>query len=64
MVYVWSALTQAIGTKYYAVPGIEISENTGFQYLEPPENESFMKPEEYDALIDDPTGFLWHIYLV
>src|SRR4030042_1104191 len=25
MVYVWTGLTQAIGTKYYAAPGIDIS---------------------------------------
>ena len=63
MVYVWTGLTQAIGTKYYAVPGIDVPPDTGFQYLEPPEEEAFMKPDEYDALIEDPTGFLFNVWL-
>ena len=63
MVYVWTGLTQAIGLKYYAIPGIDISPDTGFQYLEPPEDKAFMKPEEYDQLIEDPTGFLFNVWL-
>jgi len=63
MVYVWTGLTQAIGLKYYAVPGIDISPDVGFQYLEPPEERAFMKPDEYDQLIDDPTGFLFNVWL-
>ena len=63
MVYVWTGLTQAIGTKYYAVPGIDISPEIGFQYLEPPEEKAFMKADEYDQLIEDPTGFLFNVWL-
>lgn len=63
MVYVWTGLTQAIGLKYYAVPGIHISADTGFQYLEPPEEQAFMQPEDYDAFIEDPTGFLFNVWL-
>jgi hypothetical protein len=63
MVYVWTGLTQAIGTKYYAAPGIEISPDNCFQYLEPPEEQAFMKPEEYDQLIEDPTGYLFNVWL-
>ncbi len=63
MVYVWTGLTQAMGTKYYAAPGVEISADTGFQYLEPPEDEAFMPPEDYDALIEDPTGYLLNVWL-
>ncbi len=63
MVYVWTGLTEAIGTKYYGVPGIHISPDTGFQYREPSEEEAFMKPEEYDQLIEDPTGFLFNVWL-
>jgi len=63
MVYVWTGLTQAIGLKYYAVPGIRISAETGFQYLEPPEDQAFMKPDEYDQLIEDPTGYLFNVWL-
>ncbi len=63
MVYVWTGLTQAIGMKYYAVPGIDISPDTGFQYLEPSEQQAFMKPDEYDKLIEDPTGYLFNVWL-
>jgi uroporphyrinogen-III decarboxylase len=63
MVYVWSGLTQAIGLKYYAVPGTDLSPDTCFQYREPPEEEAFMRPQEYDALIEDPTGFLFNVWL-
>jgi len=63
MVYVWTGLTQAIGLKYYAVPGIDIPPDTGFQYLEPPEEKAFMKADEYDQLIGDPTGFLFNVWL-
>lgn len=63
MVYVWTGLTQAIGLKYYAVPGIDIPADTGFQYREPPEHEAYMLAEEYDQLIEDPTGFLFNVWL-
>jgi len=63
MVYVWTGLTQSIGLKYYGIPGIHIPANMGFQYREPPENNAFMKADEYDALIEDPTGFLYNVWL-
>ncbi|MBN1817528.1 MAG: hypothetical protein JW828_09205 [Sedimentisphaerales bacterium] len=63
MVYVWTGLSQAIGLKYYATPGLEIPVDTGFQYREPPEKDAFMKSDEYDALAADPTGFLYNVWL-
>jgi hypothetical protein len=63
MVYVWTGLTEAIGLRYYGVPGISVDPNTGFQYLEPPEGQAFMREDEYDALIDDPTAFLFNTWL-
>jgi len=63
MVYGWAGLTQAIGIKYYAVPGIDIGADVGFQYREPSEEEAFMKADEYDALIEDPTGYLFNVWL-
>ena len=63
MVYVWTGLTQAIGLRYYGIPGIGVPPDTGFQYIEPPENQAFMRPDEYDQLIDDPTGFLYNVWL-
>jgi len=63
MVYVWTGLTEAIGLNYYGVPGIHVPHDTGFQYREPPEGKEFMKADEYDQLIDDPTAFLYNIWL-
>lgn len=63
MVYVWTGLTEAIGLKYYGVPGIQVPADTGFQYIEPPEEKAWMKADEYDELIDDPTGFLYNVWL-
>ena len=63
MVYIWSGLTQAIGLKYYAIPGVQVPPDTGFQYLEPPEDQAWMRPDEYDLLIADPTGYLFNVWL-
>ena len=63
MVYVWSGLTQAIGLRYYGVPGIEIEPDEEFQYREPSERDAFMRREEYDELIEDPTRYLYEIWL-
>jgi uroporphyrinogen-III decarboxylase len=63
MVYVWSALTQAIGTEYYSVPGVDVPADRCFQYLEPSEESAFMQPDEYDQLIEDPTGYLFNVWL-
>ena len=63
MVYGWAGLTQAIGLNYYGVPGIDLPVDIGFQYREPVEEEAFMRPDEYDALIEDPTGFLYNVWL-
>jgi len=63
MVYVWTGLTQAIGLKYYAVPGVDLPPETAFQYLEPSEENAYMQADEYDQLIEDPTGFLFNVWL-
>jgi len=63
MVYVWTGLTQAIGLEYYGTPGIDIPPDIGFQYREPNEQKAYMKADEYDALIADPTGFLYNVWL-
>lgn len=63
MVWVWTGLTQALGLKYYGIPGIGIPHTVGFNYIEPSEDQAFMREDEYDALIDDPTGFLYNVWL-
>jgi uroporphyrinogen-III decarboxylase len=62
MVYVWTGLAQALGLRYYGIPGIGIPHTTGFNYIEPPEDRAFMRADEYDALIADPTGFLYQTW--
>ncbi|MCC7377530.1 MAG: hypothetical protein IT581_22915 [Verrucomicrobiales bacterium] len=63
MVYVWTGLAQAAGLRYYGIPGIGIPHTTGFNYIEPPEDRAFMREDEYDALIADPTAFLYEVWL-
>ena len=63
MVYVWTGLTQAMGLRYYGIPGIDVEADVTFQYREPPENGAFMRREEYDDLIADPVRFLYEIWL-
>ncbi len=59
----WTGLTQAIGLRYYGVPGIDVGADVTFQYREPAEDRAFMKREEYDELIADPTRFLYETWL-
>ena len=63
MVYVWSGLAQAAGLRYFGIPGIGIPHTTGFNYIEPPEDEAWMRDDEYDELIRDPTAFLYNVWL-
>ncbi len=62
MVYVWTGLTEAVGLDYYAAPGIDIEPDVAFQYREPAEDEAYMKPDEYDRLIEDPTAYLYEVW--
>src|SRR3990170_9082550 len=63
MIATWTGMTQALGLKYYMTPGIDVPAHVGHQYLEPPEDQAFMRADEYDALIEDPTGFLYNVWL-
>lgn len=50
---------EMIDSKQVKVPGREISPNHTFQFIEG----EYMKAEEYDALLDDPTGYTISTYL-
>jgi uroporphyrinogen-III decarboxylase len=63
MVFVWAGLTQAIGLRYYAMTGVEAPPDASFQYLEPLEENAWMRPDEYDLLVADPTGYLFNVWL-
>ena len=64
MVYLYGTVPQVVGLKYYRVPGVGLAPNTGFNYVEPPdESEAFMQPEDYDEFTKDPTGWLYKVWL-
>ena len=62
MLATWTGATQAIGLKYYMAPGIELPADVGHQYREPPPEQAWMQADEYDALIEDPTGYLYNVW--
>lgn len=63
MVAAWTGMAQAAGLRYYGIPGIGLPPDVGFNYIEPPEDQAFMRADEYDALIADPTSFLYNVWL-
>lgn len=63
MVAAWTGMAQAAGLRYYGIPGIGLPHDMGFNYIEPPEEEAFMREDEYDLLIADPNDFLYNVWL-
>jgi uroporphyrinogen-III decarboxylase len=63
MIATWTGMLHAFGIKYYAIPGIDLPPDVGHQYREPPPDAAYMRPDEYDQLIEDPTGFLLNTWL-
>jgi hypothetical protein len=63
MVYVWTGLTEAYGTKYFGVPGIDLDVHESFQYREPKnDEESWMRADEYDRFIENPVEFTMNVW--
>lgn len=50
----WAPLHDAVGAKYLKFAGRDLDENLQFQYVE----DEYMKPEDYDAFIEDPTKWI------
>ncbi|PKM81043.1 MAG: uroporphyrinogen decarboxylase [Firmicutes bacterium HGW-Firmicutes-14] len=50
----WPPMFDAMGSKLYKFPGLGLEENTTFQYNE----EEYMKAEDYDDFIANPTEWL------
>ncbi|MEE8451820.1 MAG: uroporphyrinogen decarboxylase family protein, partial [Thermoguttaceae bacterium] len=46
-----------------SAPGIDCPADTPFQYLEPSEDDAHMREDEYDLLTEDPTGYLYNVWL-
>ena len=63
MIATWTGMTQAMGLRYYVTPGIDVPPDVGHQYREPPVEAAFMRADEYDQLIEDPTAFLYSVWL-
>jgi hypothetical protein len=52
--FVSGPMHKTLGDKYYRFPGMETDENASPQFL----GGTFMEPDEYDDLIEDPVGFV------
>lgn len=64
MVYVWTGLVDTVGLNYYTKPGIDGQPDSAFQYKEPKDEENaYMRADEYDLLIEDPTSFLANVWM-
>lgn len=50
---------EALGYTQQKYPGYGLEENTAFQFIEG----EYLKSEEYDHFIDDPTDFILRVYL-
>ena len=63
LIWNWAGFIKAVGWNSFAFPGIELSVDSIVQYKEPAEEQAYMKADEYDELIDDPTVFLFNVWL-
>jgi hypothetical protein len=48
-----------LGYRLFKWPGNGVPENQGYQFVEKP----YMKAEDYDHLIGDPTDYFWRVWL-
>jgi uroporphyrinogen-III decarboxylase len=55
----WAALHDGVGNKSVALPGLRMPEDTQYQYVEG----EYMRPEDYDAFIAEPTRWILTTYL-
>jgi len=56
---IYGPLYDALDVKTYKLSGRDLPPNTQFQFVE----REYMNEDEYDALIDDPTGFMIDVLL-
>ena len=63
MTNLWTGMTESYGTTYFKVPGIELEVDETWQYIEPAtDEESLLRPDEYDRFIEDPTEFVQNVW--
>ena len=56
---IYAPLYDAINLKTYRLPGRDLEPNTQFQFVE----KEYMKADEYDRFIENPTLFLMEVFL-
>lgn len=56
---IYGPLFDAIGLKTYKLPGRDLPPDIQFQFVE----QEYMKPEDYDSLIQDPMRFMLETFL-
>lgn len=60
----WAGMMKSLGWKGIKFPGIELPIDTCTQWTEPmTEKEAFLKEDEFDVLINDPTAFMLNVWL-
>ncbi|MCL1855017.1 MAG: hypothetical protein FWF86_04720 [Clostridia bacterium] len=62
---IWSnyGLAKSASWRYLFVPGVDVSMGSVNQFGEPGDDNAFLKEEEYEEFIDDPTAFLFNKWL-
>lgn len=55
----WGPMRDAMEIKFFKFPGMHLPENSTFQYHE----EEYMKPEDYDDFIANPTEWILNNYM-
>lgn len=63
LIWNWAGFIKTATWNSFAFPGIELEIDGAAQYKEPSEENAYMRADEYDQLIDDPTGFLFNVWL-
>jgi len=56
---IYGPLFDAVQCKTYKIPGRDLPPDVQFQFVE----EEYMKPEDYDRLIENPMGFMLECFL-
>jgi hypothetical protein len=60
----WMGMIKALGWEGIKFPGLELPVHACNQWTEPADEESaFLKADEYDHLIEDPTGFILNVWM-
>jgi hypothetical protein len=60
----WAGMMKSLGWKDVKFPGIDLPLDSCTQWIEPEtEEQAYLKEDEFDIFIDDPTAFLLNVWL-